>query len=114
MGVYDFLKGPLSCGCEIGKNSGDFQIKWFSDLDNCFRVFRPGDLLPEPMADGDHPLGMWKWCKCNREVFLFARIKDNIFQGFIEGEKPNGWKSPGELLLEDALALLEKEKRLTK
>jgi hypothetical protein len=102
MGVYDFLKGPLSCGCVVGENSGDFQIKWFSDLDNCFRSFYPGDLLPGRVANGDRPLGWWKWCKCGRTVFLFARIKNNRFVGFKESEQPpDGWKSPGEILFED-------------
>jgi len=99
----------LSCGCVVGENSGDFQIKWFSSLEECFRVFQPGDILPGPIEDGLHPLGTWKWCKCKREMFLFANIKDQTFLGFVEGTAPDGWKSPGQLLWEEVKETLAKD-----
>jgi len=83
MGVYDFLKGPCpTCGQEIGADSGDIQIKWFSSpVGECFRTFRPGDELPMPMEDGLYSCGTWTYC-CNDLRILFADIRDNKFVGF--------------------------------
>ena len=84
MGVYDFLKGPCpSCGREIGEDSGDIQIDWFTGpaKGECFRTFRPGDELPVTMRDGSYPCGMWEWC-CGDFSTLSAEVSGNKFIGF--------------------------------
>ncbi len=88
MGVYDFLKGPCpDCREEIGLDSGDIQIKWFSypEEGQCFRTFRPGDELPVSTGDGLSPLGEWRYCRCDTDKVLFARIEGGRFLGFVRG-----------------------------
>lgn len=92
MGVYDFLKGPCpNCGEEIGAESGDIQIKWFVDVPSygdCFRTYRPGDLLPRPnfatetLPDGEYITSRWPYCRCENPEYLYAVIKDGKFVGF--------------------------------
>lgn len=94
MGVYDFLKGPCpKCGKEIGADSGDIQIKWFSAPveGECFRTFKPGDVLPAHIDNGLHAVGTYSYC-CGTEKILYAKVENNHFMGFVHGDTPEEYE----------------------
>ena len=76
MGVYDFLIARCpGCGARTDEGQVGSQIKWISrpGQGTCFRVFRVGEKLPDPLEDGLYEVEVCP--ECGKR--LVALIKGN-------------------------------------